>query len=380
MALDFLGANKGRWLRWGLGTAILSAVLWWKFFPVVNVHGQNSLSSSPAVSKPALTVATTTLQPAQWNQSLTANGSIVAWQEAVIGAEVTGVRIVEVKASVGDRVEKGQMLASLQIDSAQASEAETQALQQESEALLAEAGANAERMRKLRDVGFVSAQQAEQAANNEKAARARLEAQRARHSASALRLSQVMIRSPDAGIISARTATVGTLTQPNMELFRLIRQGRLEWHAELTAEELALIRPGMEAELLSAQGRVVHGQVRAIAPALNPQTRYGQVLVDLPANSGLVAGMFSRGTFQLGQQAAPLWVLPQSAVVLRSGVAYVFLIDEQSRVRERKVSIGRRHGEQIEIVAGLAQGVPVVESGGAFLVEGDVVRVTGSTK
>lgn len=379
MALNFSAPNKGSWLKWGLGAAILSGVLWWKFSAVVSAPAQE-VSSSPAVSKPALTVATTTLQAAQWNQSLAANGSVVAWQEAVIGAEVSGVRIAEVKAGVGDWVEKGQLLASLQIDAAQANETETQALLQESEALLAEAIANAERMRKLRDVGFVSAQQAEQAANNEKAARARLEAQRARHSASALRLSQVMIRSPDAGIISARTATVGTLTQPNMELFRLIRQGRLEWHAELTAEELVLIRPGMKVELLSAQGQVVHGQVRAIAPALNPQTRYGQVLVDLPANSGLVAGMFSRGTFQLGQQAAPLWVLPQSAVVLRGGVAYVFLIDEQSRVRERKVSIGRRHGEQIEIVAGLAQGVPVVESGGAFLVEGDVVRVTGSTK
>lgn len=376
MTLDALGSNKSRWLKWSLGAAILSGVLLWKFLPGVNAPAQDS----PAISKPALTVATTTLQAAQWNQSLAANGSVTAWQEAVIGAEVSGVRIIEVKASVGDQVEKGQVLASLQVDSAQANEAESQALQQESEALLAEAIANAERMRKLRDVGFVSAQQAEQAANNEKAARARLEAQRARHNASALRLSQVMIRSPDAGVISARTATVGTLTQPGMELFRLIRQGRLEWHAELTAEELGLIHPGMDAELIGAQGRTVRGKVRAIAPALNPQTRYGQVLVDLPGNSGMVAGMFARGTFQLGQQEVPLSVLPQSAVVLRDGGAYVFLIDEQSRVRERKVSAGRRHGEQIEIVAGLAQGVPVVESGGAFLVDGDVVRVTGSTK
>lgn len=377
MASDFLGANKSRWLRPGIGVVILLGVLLWKLSPFVSAADS---PSSPVVSKPALTVATTTLQAAQWNQSLTANGSVAAWQEAVIGAEVSGVRIAEVKASVGDWVAKGQVLASLQIDSAQANEAETQALLQENEALLAEASANAERMRKLRDVGFISAQQADQAASNQKAARARLEAQRARHDASALRLSQVNIRSPDAGVISARSATVGTLTQSGMELFRLIRQGRLEWHAELTAEELVLIRPGMEVELISAQGRMVHGQVRAIAPALNPQTRYGQALVDLPANSGIVAGMFARGTFQLGQAVAPQWVLPQSAVVLRNGAAYVFTVDEQSRVRERKVSIGPRRADRIEIVAGLAQGVAVVESGGAFLVEGDVVRVTGARK
>lgn len=377
MALNFLSVNKGRWLKPGVITAILLGVLFWKIFPFVSAADS---TSSPAVSKPALTVATTTLQAAQWNQSLTANGSVAAWQEAVIGAEVSGVRIAEVQAGVGDWVAKGQVLASLQIDSAQANEAETQALLQENEALLAEASANAERMRKLRDVGFISAQQADQAINNQKAARARLEAQRARHDASALRLSQVTIRSPDAGVISARAATVGTLTQPGMELFRLIRQGRLEWHAELTGEELVLIRPGMKVELISTQGRTVQGQVRAIAPALNPQTRYGQVLVDLPANSGIVAGMFARGTFQLGQEAAPQWVLPQSAVVLHNGAAYVFSIDGQSRVRERKVRVGARRGDQIEVIAGLEQGIPVVESGGAFLVEGDVVRVTGTHK
>lgn len=371
-------SGKGRWLKWAAGAAILLGLLLWKILPVVQSPAQ--AAQSPAVSKPALTVLTTTLQPAQWTRSLMANGSIVPWQEAVIGAEVSGVRIADIKVNVGDRVQKGQVLATLQMDTVEANEAETRALQTESEALLAEASANAERMRKLRDVGFISAQQAEQAINNEKAARARLAAQRARHEVSALRVSQTTIRAPDAGIISARTATAGTLTQSGMELFRLIRQGRLEWHAELTADEIGLIRAGMDVELTAAQGQVVHGRVRAIAPALNLQTRYGQAMVSLPEHAGLVAGMFASGTFSLGKQATALLALPQSAVMLRNEAAYVFVLDDQSRVHEQQVSVGRRHGDQIEIIGGLAKGVPVVESGGAFLVEGDVVHVTGRTE
>jgi RND family efflux transporter MFP subunit len=354
---------------------LLGLFLWQKPFPSKGVP-----VSRVSISRPALTVVTTALQSAQWMKSLTANGSVVAWQEAVIGAEVTGVRIIDVLVNVGDQVKKGQLLASLAMDSVQANEAESQALLKESEAVLAEVSANAARMRKLREVGFVSAQQAEQAISNEMTAQARLDAQRAKYKASAFRLSQVKILAPDSGIISARAATVGTLTQPGVELFRLIRQGRLEWHAELTADEMGLIRKGMDVDLLSVQGKALHGKVRAIAPAINPQTRYGQVFADLPQNSGLVAGMFARGSFHLGKKAAPIWVLPQSAVVLRDGGAYVFLVDAQMRVRERKVSIGRRNGDQIEIVAGLEPGVPVVESGGAFLVEGDVVRVTGPAK
>lgn len=376
MPVQGLSPNKGRWVKVGLTTTVLLALALWQL-PRASKAAPSAVLNT---NRPALTVATTTLQSAQWPQRLNANGSVVAWQEAIIGAEITGVRITDVLVNVGDQVKKGQLLASLAVDATQANEAESQALLKESEAVLAEASVNAERMRKLREVGFVSAQQLEQAITNEKTARARLDAQQARHKASVLRLSQVKILAPDAGVISARSATVGTLTQTNMELFRLIRQGRLEWHAELTADELVLIRKGMDVDLITAQGKVVHGKVRAIAPAINPQTRYGQVLADLPQSSGLIAGMFARGTFRLGKQAAQLWVLPQSAVMLRDGLAYVFVVDDKSYVRERKVSVGQRHGEQIEIVSGLEQGVAVVVSGGTFLVEGDAVRVTGSTK
>jgi len=332
-------------------------------------------AAAPAVSKPALTVTTTTLQSAQWMQSLTANGSVLAWQEAVVGAEVTGVRIAEVHVSVGDQVKKGQVLATLAIDTMQAADAETQATMQENEALLAEASANVVRTRKLAEVGFVSKQQLEQALTQQKTARAKLGVQRARHQTSALRLTQQRITAPDSGVISARSATVGTLTQPGMELFRLIRQGRLEWHAEVTAEELGQIHRGMKVELMSSQGKVIPGVVRAISPAINPQTRYGQVLVDLPKDGGLVAGMFARGTFQLQQHDKQVWALPQSAVVMRDGAAYVFVVDADTRVREHQVVVGSRHGDKVEIISGLEQGVAVVESGGAFLVEGDVVRI-----
>lgn len=353
--------------------AILAGVMLWQGSVAKKVAPQTI-----PTGKAALTVNTTTLQPAYWMQNLSANGSVVAWQEAIIGAEVTGVRIKEVRVNVGDRVSRGQVLATLANDTLRASEAEAAAALHESAALAAEAAANAERARKLTAQGFISAQQRDMALTNEQSAQARFEAQRARHQASALRLAQQNITAPDAGVISVRNATVGTLAQPGAELFRLIRQGRLEWHAELTADELGLVRKGMKVELISAQGRVVQGVVSTLSPALNPQTRYGQALVALPADSGLLAGMFARGSFQLGQQDKPLAVLPQSAVMLRDGAGYVFVVEANSQVRERKIVIGRRYGEQIEVVSGLQAGEPVVASGGAFLVAGDRVRVTAN--
>lgn len=370
-----LNPNKGKWVKGGLAVLLAAGVVGWK----LSAAGKDAPAAAPKVAaKPALTVVAVTLQPAQWERTLEANGSVLAWQEAVIGAEVSGVRIADVRVNVGDRVSRGQVLAVLASDTLQAANAETSAAVKESEALAAEAAANAARSRKLADAGFISAQQLQQSLTQEQTARARLEVQRAKHQSSALRLAQGSIVAPDSGVISARSATVGTLTQPGAELFRLIRQGRLEWHAELTADELLQVHRGMKVELPTGQGGVVQGVVRAVAPAVNPQTRYGQVLVELPPDSGLLAGMFARGEFRLGQQDAPRWALPQSALVMRGAAAYVYAVDGASRVRERKVEIGQRHGELVEIKAGLERNTPVVESGSAFLVDGDAVSVAAA--
>lgn len=348
------------------GFVLLSGAAWWL--------SSTAVSAALPVNRPALTVTVTHPQSLRWQHSLRANGSLVAWQEAVIGSEVSGVRINDVRVSVGDQVVKGQVLATLANDTLRANEAEAVAALKESEAVWLDVSSNAARTRKLAASGFVSAQQLDQALTNEKTAKARLDMQRARRDVSAQRLSQQSITAPDSGVISARAATVGALAQPGAELFRLIRQGRLEWHADVTADELGRVKKGMKVVL--AQG--VQGSVRAISPAINPQTRYGQVLVDLPASAELVSGMFLSGDIMLGEQMA--WVLPQSAVLQRDNAAYVFVVGADSRVAAQKVMTGRRQGTLIEIESGIKPDVRVVESGGAFLVEGDVVRVTGSVK
>ncbi len=363
-----LTSNNARWLIAAL--ALLSGAALW--------HSFSLEKPKTASAKPALTVTTTALKSVQWQRSISANGSVMAWQEAIIGAEVSGVRIADVRVSVGDTVTKGQVLATLANDTLAANEAESQAALRESEAVLVDASSNAARMRKLVDAGFVSAQQAGQANTSENTARAKLDAQRARLKVSMQRLTQQNITAPDAGVISARTATVGAITQPGAELFRLIRQGRLEWHADVTADELGYIKKGMKAELSTAQGGLVQGVVRAISPSINPQTRYAQVLVDLPADPGLVSGMFGRGILLLGLKQAA--VLPLSAVMIKEGTAYVLAVGADSHVSRKKVVAGRRQGDQIEIISGLEADTQVVESGGAFLVEGDLVRVTGKLR
>lgn len=335
--------------------------------------------AAPTSAKAALTVAATTLHEVTWPDKLTASGTVAAWQEAIIGAEIGNLRITEVSANVGDKVTKGQVLARIDSAAGAVELAEAKAAVAELEAANAEARANAERGRQLQAQGFFSSQMGSQYITAAQTAQARLEAARARKQAVELRLSKTRVLSPDDGVISARTATVGSLTQPGQELFRLIRGNRLEWRAEVTAGELGKFKAGQSATISGPDGQQVPGKVRTVAPTVDAQTRNALVYVDLPESTGaaLRAGMFARGEFEFAQTRA--LTLPQSAVLLREGFAYVFGIESEaaaySKLKQTKVATGRRQGDRIEIVSGLKMGQRVVASGSAFLTDGDTVRI-----
>ena len=67
-------------------------------------------------AKPALTVTTVAPQLLPWPQTLSASGNVAAWQEAIIGPEISNYRITEVRANIGDAVKKGDVLARIASD------------------------------------------------------------------------------------------------------------------------------------------------------------------------------------------------------------------------------------------------------------------------
>jgi multidrug efflux pump subunit AcrA (membrane-fusion protein) len=292
-----------------LGLLLAGGTFW-----VVGHSKAEATAPAAAVSRPALTVRTVVLRGDQWGRTIAANGSILPWQEAIISAQVQGLRIAEVNVSIGDHVQQGDVLVTLD------------------------------------NFAHVSGDTTEHT-------------------------TQGRIVAPDSGIISAANANVGSVAQPGIELFRLIRKGRLEWRAELTAEELMLLRKGMTADVIVGESRVIKGTVRAISPTVNAQTRYGYVLVTLPDSSGIIAGAYARGTFDVSGGKNAVSSLPQSAVLQRGTSTYVLVVGADNHVHERMVKIGQRNGDRIEIKQGVKANETVVESGGAFLTEGDVVQV-----
>ena len=329
--------------------------------------------AASAPPRAALTVTVTQPQPAALPLRINANGSIAAWQEASIGTEANGLRLAEVRVNVGDVVKRGQVLATFAPDTMQADVAQIRAAVAEAEATLADASANAQRARSLQATGALSDAAINQYLTAERTAQARVEAQRASANLQQLRLKMTQVLAPDVGVISARSATVGAVLPAGQELFRMIRQGRLEWRAEVAANDLAMLKPGMPALVTAGNAPPIKGTLRMIAPTVDPQTRNGLVYVDLPASGVVRAGMFARGEFEVGNGSG--LTLPQSAVLLRDGFSTVLRVGPDSKVALTKVGVGRRIGDRIEITGGLDAGARVVAAGGGFLADGDTVRV-----
>jgi RND family efflux transporter MFP subunit len=243
----------------------------------------------------------------------------------------------------------------------------------QAEAAADSAKADADRARSIENTGALSKSQIAQYLTQEKVTRAQFEAAKAAYAASQVRLGNTQVRAPDDGVISARTATVGAVAGAGQELFRLVRQSRMEWRAEVTPAEVGQVKVGQKVEVTAASGLTVAGTVRAIAPTADPQTRNVLVFADLPKHTELKAGTFARGQFQIGSSQA--LTVPAQAIVVRDGHNYVFVIGADSKAGQRKVDTGRRAGDRVEVLQGLKADEAVAVQGAGFLNEGDLVKI-----
>jgi len=328
-----------------------------------------------SAEKAVLSVQTAIVSKTEVPVRLEAQGNLAAWREASVSAQTQGLAIVELLAEVGERVARGALLARFdaRIPTAELGQARAQLL--EAEVAENEAQRQLERMVKLREQGFISEAQLTQARSNQAAAQARLAAARALVQLHEVRLAQIELRAPESGVVVARMASLGSVPQPGSELFRLVAQGRVEWRAEVTAQELPRIRPGALARIQLPDATSVGGRVRLLAPAVDPQSRNALVHVDLQADIGRVRpGVFVRGEIEVGTRQSLL--VPQTAIVVRDGFSLVFRLDKDQRVQAQRVRTGRILGDRVEVIEGLSGGETIVARGAAFLHQGDLVRVT----
>jgi len=347
--------------------ACLLAIVWF--------IGMPSRSAQPETSVSRLTVRSVAARWEQWPATIEGPGNIVPWEEMIVGAQVEGQPLIELRANVGDRVRRGQVLA--RFDTAML-RTEVGRLRAEVEQAVAEvAQANAERNRavQLADSGGVSEQDVMQRVTAAQVAAARLSASRAQLAARELDAQRAEVIAPDEGTVSARSALAGMVGTAGLELFRIIRRDRLEWRGELTAIQLSRVTAGQKVLLSLPDGTRVRARIRHLAPAMSMQTRLATVYADIEPGEAAHAGTYVNGRILVGETAA--LVVPASSITVRDGYSLAFIVSDSDapRVTQQAVEVGRRIGAEVEILRGLREGDRVVAQGAGFLEDGDRVRV-----
>lgn len=324
----------------------------------------------------ALSVTVVQPQSEQWPQSTTANGPIKAWQEMVVSPQTSGLRVEEMRVEVGAQVKRGDLLARLSDRTVLAEVQKNEAAVAQAKAQLKQALSNHERATASAQSGALSAQQIEEYRISRDVARATLQSSQADLDSVKIKLSQTRILAQDDGIIASRTGVLGEVAASGAELYRMIRQGRLEWLPEVDARQLSAIVIGQKVTLTLPDGQAATGQVRLIGPVLDSDKGRATVYVTLDAGSAR-AGMFASGKI-LGTDSAAM-TLPQAAITQKDGRAYVWLVSENHTVASRAVTLGRMQGSRVEVLSGIGLQDSLVASGGSFLSEGATVKVLAGT-
>lgn len=325
-------------------------------------------------------------------QSIATTGTLRARETAAISAQVPG-QIRRVLVQAGGRVRAGQLLVALDdaamrstLDEASAAE---EAASRQQLAAQADAGLAAEtlaRYRTLKNENSVSPQEFDEIEKRSQAAQLRLEsyAAQTRQAQAAVagartQLGYTAIHAPFAGVVTARLADQGSLAAPGVPLLELDRDGPLQVVTTVDESLIASVRLGMTVPVaVDGVAGAIKSSVAQIVPAADPGSRSFQVKLDLPAANNLHAGMFATAEFPGATKAAIL--APRSAIAMRGSLACVYVVDPDSTARLRYVALGASHGDNVEVLSGLAAGEMLVSYPGDRDLAGKRIESTSGAR
>lgn len=325
-------------------------------------------------------------------------GTVKPVEEVYIQPQVEGLSIRTLKADVGDKVQAESTLATLNDDALVLTKSQMMATKAKGEASLAqlraqliEAQANAEQARQqqaraqeMGKKGTVSTAQVEQADATAAAANARVSsAEQAIEVAEAdlkvfdsqiadadLKLARTDVKTPVAGIISAKNAKVGAIAAgTGNPLFTIIRDGDVELVAEVAESDIVRVMAGQKATIsLSGSREKLSGAVRLVSPTVDPVTRLGLVHISIDDDSKARSGMY--GSAEIIVRETEGVSLPLTAVLTGSEGSSARRV-ENGVVKFAKIETGIQDGAYVEITSGLKTGDEVVAKAGAYVRDGD---------
>jgi RND family efflux transporter MFP subunit len=327
-----------------------------------------ALSASP---RPVSVIAAraTPFQP-----SRTYVGTLEPWLAARVGPQLVSAYVDTVLVRPGARVERGEVLATLDCrDASAASRAvamQARAIDARQKMLASESA----RLQSMLAKSFVSADEAEQKAAQSASEAAKLEAMKAELTHTTLEVGDCVLRAPFAGEVSARTLDPGAFVRPGISIVTVVDRSTVRFTADAPETDFPAIVPGAPVRILvSAMKQALAGTISRRAPAADPSTRTMRFEVDL-ANPGDLIPTDTTGeaTLDVGEPE-PATEIPLYAASVRGKKATVVVV-EGDVAHMRTVTVKGEIGGSLFVETSLPPGARLVTEGRALINEGDRVN------
>lgn len=317
------------------------------------------LLQTAAVANASEQLAVATVQYREVAQSYAAEGLVEATRQSTVSAQISG-RIKEINFDVGSHVNKGQVI--LRIDERETGQALAgrNAQVQQAQATLQNAKTAYERSKQLFEQKFISQSALDKAQADYQVARAQAAASEAGAGQASLAYGYSTVIAPYSGVVSARLVEVGEMVMPGKPLMTGFDPAGMRVVVSVPQYKLPEIgqNPKVTVEVPSLN-RWIKAASAAVQPIADVRTHSTQVRVYLSANEeGIYPGMFVRAHFVVG--TANKLVIPVSAVLHRSEVVAVYVVDEKGGVKLRQIRLGETNADGlVEVLAGLNPGEQV---------------------
>jgi len=300
-----------------------------------------------------LTFETATVELDETPHERLLDGTVEAVNQATMSAQTAG-RIAEVFFDVDDYVQPGEPIVRFTGVDQQSAYRRAQAALAEARARQNQADGEFRRVSGLFEAESASKREYDQALAARDAARARVEAAKSSVAAAEQQLEYTLVRAPYAGIVTERHVEIGETVGVGQPLMSGLSLEALRVVVDLPQQLAAKVRENRKAYVLTDDGRIEATRV-TIFPYAHSASKTFRVRLELPEGQfSLYPGMFVKVAFVSGESRRLL--VPTTALLRRSEVTGVYVVDDEQQVRMRQVRVGGTFDQRTEILAGLRQG------------------------
>ena len=301
-------------------------------------------------------------------------GSISSENRVDIASRVMGF-IRSINVHEGQSVKKGDLLVSIDSEDIRAHLREAQAALAQAQARAAEAKADFERYSALHAQQAVTEREYQQIALKNQIAQKGLHAAQAGLAQAQAQIQYAEITAPISGVVVAKHKDSGDMANPGEPILAIEDPSEIILRTYVKEQQVNRIHVGDTVMVsVEALNQNIEGHITQIVPSGDPTTHSYLVKAALGQVPGLKAGMFADVQFQTGQTQGIM--IPRSAIVMRSDIPGVYMVEADNSVHFRMIRTGRTWGDRVEVLSGLSAGERIVTSSGTPLRTGEHIAPT----